>query len=87
MKRYIDITAIEEEMNRYIENFAKLGMVVDGNECFYKINELIADAPDADVVEVVYCKDCKHRNEPSCQIVTSMYGIGDYDYCPYGDKE
>lgn len=61
MKRYVDADAIMEEMDRYIEHFTKLGMVVDGNECFYKVKELLTEAPAADVVEVVRCNDCKHK--------------------------
>ncbi len=37
--------------------------------------------------EIVRCKDCKHRNEPSCQIINSMYGIDDDDYCSYGERK
>lgn len=96
MKRYIDIVAIEKEMNRYIEHFASLGMVVDGNECFYKINELIADAPDVDVVEVVRCRECEYWK---CNPNTTEYGVckkvsyDDFevvmdsdDFCSYGER-
>lgn len=42
------------------------------------------EQPTDDVVEVVYCKDCERRDEPSCQIRVSQYGIGDWDYCSCG---
>ena len=37
--------------------------------------------PAADVVEVVRCKDCKHRYELLC-----CYGEYDYGFCNYGER-
>ena len=49
--------------------------------------DMAIEALSVEALQVVYCKDCKHKYEPSCQIVTSMYGLKDYDYCSYGEKE
>ena len=50
----------------------------------------IRNAPAADVVEVVRCKDCKHRTESgNCGhprhhgILPSAYP---YDFCSYGEQ-
>lgn len=48
MARYIDADAID------------LGRVSD-SICQWQAQEAIDDTPTADVVEVVRCKDCKHR--------------------------
>ena len=81
MTRYIDADKLKEDILE--ENSWYLYNEFGSTTQFH---ELIDKQPTADVVEVVYCKDCKHRNEPSCQIVASMYGISDYDYCSYGER-
>ena len=93
MKRYADVDAIVEEMDRYIEHFTKLGIVVDGNDCFYKIRELLADAPTADMVEVVRCKDCKwykkiveKSKSGLCHYDLVARCLHDEDYCSHGER-
>lgn len=79
-------------MSRYINagwlygTLCNLWDKTDSEDFEKGVFETIINAPTADVVEVVYCKDCKHRNEQNCQIVTSMYGISDYDYCSHGER-
>lgn len=50
----------------------------------------IADAPTADVVEVVRCKDCKHHVAGYCTRDingrTNMFRMGNDDFCSYGAK-
>ena len=50
------------------------------------MREYIEDAPSANVVEVIPCEECKHRDEPSCQIKVSLYGLKGWDYCSYGER-
>lgn len=83
MTRYIDVDAIVEEMDRYLEQCTKVGIVVDGETCFYKVNELLAYAPTADVVEVVRCKDCCHIFDGDCPITWEKT---DDDFCSYGER-
>ena len=49
--------------------------------------EIIENAPAADVVEVVRCKDCKHWCEPACQIKVSQHGLYSDDFCSYGERK
>lgn len=89
MKRYIDANAIMEEMDKYIEqNFTKLGMVVDGNDCFYKVKELLTEAPTADVVEVVRCGECKYLYEDGKCDAFADFSIrpSASDFCSYGKR-
>ena len=55
--------------------------------------KFFADVPSADVVEVVRCKDCKHRHdsllngsplEDFCDVFPAY--IGKDDYCSYGER-
>ena len=48
---------------------------------------------EADVVEVVRCKDCTHRNTPDCYLWYGSVGDTDYFigtsddfYCSYGER-
>lgn len=59
-----------------------------------KIQQLIADTPTVDAVEVVRCKDCIGQStwikdaETGCEIcgVSGMYPKGEFDFCSYGDR-
>ena len=55
-----------------------------------RVKTLLLRQPAADVAEVVYCKDCKHRTEAgNCGhprdhwILPSAYP---YDFCSYGER-
>lgn len=52
------------------------------------IHALIDSVPAADVVEVVRCKDCKHRGEqadcPFCWLADMK--MGDEHFCSYGER-
>lgn len=96
MSRYIDADKLckgLKDMAKYQEPYKQstiLGVV-----------STIENAPTADVVEVVRCKDCKHwNNEGYDPILESAWGecqksFDDYhccettedDYCSYGEKE
>ena len=67
------------------------------NQAFdYVADILIDDAPTIDAVEVVRCKDCKHRQTDECpmffeeQIDITEYIIHDYTrddgYCSWGER-
>ena len=61
-------------------------------QCNYAIN-MIEDAPAADVVPVVRCKDCKYAyyyNEEGCHgfVCNGYFQYGDVepnDFCSYGE--
>ena len=49
-----------------------------------KARKLMEDAPTVDAVEVVRCKDCKHRFKDSwCEYVDD----DDNFYCAYGERK
>ena len=59
---------------------------------FYRegVLKAIADAPAADVVEVVRCKDCKHARklvsgDYSC-LIDQRIAHDEMDYCSYGER-
>ena len=67
MTRYIDADALKEQMFNYYdcvnEGTCKggySGQTLMDYEVADMIHDCIDDAPTADVVEVVRCKDCKH---------------------------
>jgi hypothetical protein len=52
----------------------------------------MVDAPTADVVEVVRCKDCKLRDTEGCPFMYWYCGIllgctADNNYCNYGERK
>ena len=53
MRKYIDAEGV---MRACYDSFLKTG-----NKAYREIFALVEAAPVADVVEVVRCKDCKHR--------------------------
>lgn len=92
MSRYIDRNELLKTIN---ENVAEAH-----NERCSQLLEAILNAPTADVVEVVRCKDCKHHPDNGgecdrsithtsrdyvCEVNTYRY-IG-LDYCSYGERK
>ena len=95
MDEYKDIT----ELKKQIADFKKAvhspnGDYLTGYVCALSATEgIIAGLPDADVVEVVRCKDCKWAEygkdyEPYCNHWKSgLYAnIKDDDFCSYGER-
>ena len=74
-------------MAKYIDAEALKRDLIDNKSFFPAIvAKAIENAPAADVVEVVRCKDCKHWCEPTCQIKVSQYGLYSDDFCSCGEK-
>lgn len=48
--------------------------------------KLMVEAPSADVVEVVRCKDCIYHNVPPCPMRLSLNWTNDNDFCSYGER-
>lgn len=83
----------------YIEKEAALEFVlnntphINGETTMKCVERAIKEMPTADVVEVVRCKDCKHRNTPDCKMWYQCVICGDYhhwerdeDYCSLGER-
>jgi hypothetical protein len=99
MSRYIDA----DKLTVYFETLAKQAEVEGLHNMAHVHNrclKIIEDAPTADVVEVVRCKDCIHaRNMPLglCYLHTEPYDnakgykgdavcVEPDDYCSYGER-
>ena len=54
------------------------GVISEYDAGRWDVMQKIKEAPAADVVEVVRCKDCIYRHSPDCSL---WYGsVGDIDY-------
>ena len=89
-------------MSKYVNTDMIVDRVCEGiscNECSFGTNEdgmsecvlekRIAELPTADVVEVVYCEDCKHKEYCSQNIAKFGKGYDMYEaihYCSYGER-
>lgn len=97
MSDYISrAAAIEAIENTDWYHINQNGELVSGansqeHEPLYRASEIYAaleEVPSADVVEVVYCSECKHWNEllGICQRRQKLYGYGVNDYCSKGER-
>lgn len=98
MARYKDIDAIIEQMNgSTAETWGKgLGRSWWSHSVMLKDNivQLMKDAPEADVVEVVRCKDCVHGHWNQDTLYGSCVDFCDFNdlridkdhFCSYGER-
>lgn len=75
--RLIDADALTKEIKMDIEDVG-----LQERKIFYRIN----DAPTIDAVEVVRCKDCRHRDLFSCHLTDNDFQK-DEDYCSWGERK
>lgn len=83
MPRYIDADRAHKDCEM---RFADTGV-----PCEWALAlRIIDNAPTADVVEVVRCKECKHHNETWCDMNSRDRGEWfcwyDDDFCSYGER-
>ena len=96
MARYIDANKLEKH---FIEDVSKHNLTINGNDypvflVDHTLHE-IRNTPIADVVEVVRCKDCKHKKveQPNgiihCRRDNSEGWIfrKTTDYCSCGERD
>ncbi len=90
MSKYIDVDALGIGIAR-AEIFANPGFARGWNNAI----EIINNAPAADVVEVVRCRDCKHsyridgaKKEYDCTKMSAFakFFPGDH-FCGYGERK
>lgn len=87
MARYGDLDALLENLKKqYGEEL--------GWQCTVNMSDvgmMIEDAPTADVVEVVRCRDCKHSAEQDrCDSLYCAFldtAMGKEDFCSYGERK
>ena len=82
-------------MSEYIKKESVIKSITDGvktdADAKAVAEMLLADVSDADVIDLVRCKDCKYREHlPSvcygeCLYMVSM--VADNDYCSNGEKK
>lgn len=85
MSRYIDKDKILDNLNWFAPEPYK-----------DSISNFIEEQPEADVVEVVRCKDCKYCIDGSCYMsnlksggayLAKIHFVGKNDYCSYGERK
>ena len=90
MAEYIDRDALKDRMAGFVPPFIDESnqAYVDGLTDAYT---LICQAPTADVVEVVRCKDCFNRTKSGMCIQWSRYekivNTPDYAFCRWGGEK
>lgn len=85
---------IEREVAlQIIDNYAKT-VTADGKVVVNVVRDIVGViTPSADVVEVVRCKDCIHRNTPDCAMWYECSKCGGQwswnrsdDFCSHGER-
>ena len=98
--RYIDADALKEQIQFRLPIDNKNAEVISG--CVDITRRIIDNAPTADVVEVVRCKDCKHFHRAILECVdgnpsdwgicdcewfnSEDYDVTENDFCSYGER-
>lgn len=61
MSRYIDKNLLEQKLlSLYDEAQSHSEYNAGYDDCICTVQDIVSDMPEADVVEVVRCKDCKY---------------------------
>ena len=87
-KRLIDANALLKKMQFRLPINDKISEVIA--ECVNIAVRCIKNAPTVDAVEVVRCKDCKHRYTASSGVIFCTQHLTmsakDDDFCSYGER-
>ena len=91
-KEYIERdTAIEQARLYYCKDCNSYNRVLCRSCGFNDAMLFIEDAPTVDVIEVVRCKDCVHRDpeDRKCEhhMSNNIFTRQDNDYCSYGERK
>lgn len=85
MSRYIDVEALTDNMlERYYDLCEKHGYYDHYTTGYGDAIDAIENAPTADVVEVVRCKDCKHLEIINDGKVYAKCTMTDFEFLPFG---
>ena len=92
-QRIAELRSIDSADRRYIdaEKLKKRLLLISygDSDTFLQVMKKIDDAPSADVVEVVMCKDCKYNCTDDCAMIhgQKMYkNLFDNDFCSFGER-
>ena len=97
MAEYIEREALIQQM---ADNFRQASVDGCDNQFYQVAEDTVLEAPAADVVEVVRCKDCKHNvanwnhdelDETDYTDIVCDYfmtdGLNPDDFCNYGERK
>lgn len=88
MADYIDKGALLEQLAKQLsylrKTYGNYDHYTDGYEDAFDVAD---DFMPADVVEVVRCKECKHRNPYGSKCLRDNLWHDDEDYCSYGERK
>lgn len=94
MSRYIDADKFRQRLK--VRQLTHKDDMTERHECGCII-EMLDNAPTADVVEVVRCKDCKYYKNGGCDLHSEpkerrpyerwTVDVRENDYCSYGKKK
>lgn len=76
MSRYIDRDKLLDDLN----------WIAPGDEIRIII-KAITKQPEADVVKVIRCKDCKYYGQFSCTNARIQHLCNENDYCSYAERK
>jgi hypothetical protein len=94
MNDYIDRKELQKELNDWYDYHYPTASG-ETDKLHIDINKIVRNMPSVDAIEVVRCKDCKHREGAFCQyfykklfdIGCTIHAVVDNDYCARGEKE
>lgn len=70
----------------YVDTDKLLNRLPDDLPYKASVKRVLMQAPTADVVEVVRCKDCTEWDKEECEC-SHWYGFRAYDFCSYGERK
>ena len=86
-KRMIDAYALEKAIRTdYFEHFTQYHDT-DQIALIDMVCDDIEESPTVDAVEVVRCRDCKHRDGTPGQPNIDCWQMHDDDFCSYGERK
>lgn len=88
MSRYIDKVLLLKQINSFISTEKHTDFYNCGyDDCICAVQDTIEDMPEADVVEVVRCKDCKYYIQGTCTHPYIRHFTEDNNYCSYAERK
>lgn len=99
MPRYIDAEPLYQKINDWRKQIKlNYGEYDDYVECLGEVLTIIGFEPNADVVEIVRCRDCEYWDPGSpmatiiptpcrCRLRREDFGMTAEDFCSYGRRK
>lgn len=86
-RRLIDYYAVMSQIEKLnMDAFRRLDKA--SSSAYRKVGDILMDAPTIEAVEVVRCKDCKHREDGECPMEQFYPWLDqeDTDFCSRGER-